>query len=464
MNKRVTIGIPCFSSVSPETLEDYMRFAFYLGRRYEGFDFSLAIKPKSEQFRARNSIVEAALQWGSDYLLMLDDDHVIDWMDRMQIEPNKEQSHYEFLRKLIVHLQTAEKAAIVGGMYFHRGGECRAVVMKEGADGGFYYIRDDEIQNGLQEVAVTGGGCMLIDMNLFSRIPGPWFEPEYKFGTDIQICKKAREQGFKVYCDTSVVIGHVLSRREVVTPKNRHRIMGESFTRSDAQGLDASWQGNSALQLYHMDVEEYLGMSIFEAQKLAKNYVDVDPGDDPVAYYAAKGKEQLARQALFHTAPHCREEMEFIHASINTKSEGYGLEFGCGSAPVSFELALRGHTIDFVDIDGSGAYEFTKWRAKKRGVKCGWEVKGPYDYVMMLDSLEHIKDWQAVLEKVVGALKDNGAFITNYFRNQDYDNPEHISMDKPAVRKFLIEHGVYPLNEIVWMKRDLAYMDRKEVA
>ena len=55
----ITIGIPCYSTVSAETLDDYMRFSFYLGRRYQDYDFKLAIKSKSEQFRARNAIVLA---------------------------------------------------------------------------------------------------------------------------------------------------------------------------------------------------------------------------------------------------------------------------------------------------------------------------------------------------------------------------------------------------------------------
>jgi 2-polyprenyl-3-methyl-5-hydroxy-6-metoxy-1,4-benzoquinol methylase len=216
-------------------------------------------------------------------------------------------------------------------------------------------------------------------------------------------------------------------------------------------------------------VEDYLGMSMFEMQKIAERY---NAGDiekhkgDLKAYYASRGKEQLARQALFHTAPHCREEMEFIFSAVNTKAEGYGCEYGCGSAPVSFELALRGHRMDFVDIDGAGAYEFTKWRAKKRALeeRCGWALAGPYDYVLMLDSIEHMPQWQEVLEKVVASLKPDGALITNFFRNQDYDNPEHVNMDKPAVRAFLTERGVYPLNEMIWLKRDFSFMDRKQVA
>lgn len=157
-------------------------------------------------------------------------------------------------------------------------------------------------------------------------------------------------------------------------------------------------------------------------------------------------------------------QMDMFLNMINAQAPGHGIDVGCGSAPVSFELALRGHRMDFVDIDGAGAYEFTKWRVKRRGIedRCGFTWGGPYDYALMLDSLEHIKDWQGMLEKVIGHLKEGGAFITNYFMNQDYDNPEHISMDKAAVKTFLVEHGIYPLNELLWVKKDLGFMDRKK--
>ena len=33
--KKICIGIPCYSTVAAETLEDYMRFSYMLGRRYQ---------------------------------------------------------------------------------------------------------------------------------------------------------------------------------------------------------------------------------------------------------------------------------------------------------------------------------------------------------------------------------------------------------------------------------------------
>lgn len=456
--KVVFIGIPAYSSVPGETLEDYMRFAYHLGRRNTEYDFCLGIKTKSEQFRARNSIVEAAISVGADYLFMLDDDHVIDWFGTQG--PT---DAYDIVKKLIAH-----NKPIVGALYYHRGGECLPVLMKEGKDGGFYYLRDDEVTGGLQEVAVQGGGCMLIDMNVFSRIPSPWFEPEFQFGTDVQICKKVREEGLSVWCDTSIVVGHVKSTREVITPKNRLRVLSETAARCETGngGVDKGLLARNAMALYRLDAEEYLGMPIEKMCDLAdtyfeKNLTRAKEYKDMTEYYRSLGPEQVARQVWFHHTAPMVQQFETVLNFINTNADGYGMDFGCGTSPVGFEVALRGHKIDFVDIDGSPAYQFTKWRAKKRGIKCGFEWGGPYDYILALDAIEHVQDWQAVLGRMVDSLKDNGAIITNFLFNKDYENVEHVFMDKKAFREFLVARGVYPVNEMVWMKRDLSFMDKK---
>jgi hypothetical protein len=376
------------------------------------------------------------------------------------------------ISQFIKHFENDPGLGIVGGLYYQRGADCKAVIMKEGKDGGFFWMRDDEIIGSLQEVAVQGGGCMMIRMSVFDKIKGPWFEPEFDMGTDLQICKKVRDAGFKVACDTSIKIGHVLSKREIVTPQNRVRIAAENARQSGEgdTGINREWLNSSALNLYRMDAEEYLGMSIQDMTFIAAKYDMLDLKDykgDLKQYYATRGNEQLARQVLFHHTEAMKQQMDLIHSMIDTRHEGYGAEYGCGSAPVSFEIAMRGHRIDFIDIDGSAAYEFTKWRAKKRGIedRCGFKLKGPYNYVLMLDSLEHIEDWRGALMEVIGSLKEGGGIITNYFQNQDYANPEHVSMDKPAVKKFLVEHGVYPIvGDLIWCKKDLAFMDKPKEA
>jgi hypothetical protein len=454
--KTVCIGIPCYQNAPSETLMDYMRFGYYLGRRYQEYDFYLAIKSKSEQFRARNAIVEVALKIGADYLLMLDDDQVIDWEDS-----SGPSIQYEFLRTLIRHLEQDETRGIVGALYYHRGGSCRPVLMREGSDGGFFYLRDDEIKGKLQEVAVAGGGAICLNMKIFDKIASPWFEAEMSLGTDVQICTKARKEGFSVWVDTSVVLGHVLSRREVITPRNRHLFMSENAERI-TEGVQSSWRNSAALRLYCMDAEEYIGKTLEDWQDVYEKYgphqLTFEKYEDKKEYYRDCGKEQLVRQVMFHHQDAMVRQLEAILSCVNTRGMSYGIDFGCGSSPVGFELVMRGHKVDFIDIDGAGAYEFTKWRAKHRGVdsRCGWSWGGPYDFALALDSIEHIPNWQEPLGEIVSRLKPDAYFITNYFLNEDTKNPEHINMDKEGVQKYLIEHGVYPVNQMLWVRRDLS--------
>jgi GT2 family glycosyltransferase len=213
---RVCIGIPCFQGVSFEVLDDYMRLMFYLGRRTE-HEYFLAVKGKSEQFRARNAIVKAALEKGCDYLLMLDDDHIID-TDR-GMGPS---SRYGFIDKLIKHLEDDPKRGIVGALYYQRGGDTWPVFMYE-QDGAPFFAHNSEVSGRMQKVAVTGGGCMMINMKVFDKIDEPWFAPEHEYGTDIQICKQVRAKGFEVWCDTSIVIGHLKLEREIIIPEGGFR-------------------------------------------------------------------------------------------------------------------------------------------------------------------------------------------------------------------------------------------------
>lgn len=472
---KVCIGIPCFQNAPAETLADYMRLAYYLGRRMPEHDFFLAIKAKTEQFRARNAIVQAALQVGSDFILMLDDDHVIDWEE----VPGPNQ-RYGFLRELLAHMDADPQLGIVGALYYHRGGDCRPVLMKEGKDGADnYWMRDDEITGRLQEVTVTGGGAMLIRSSVFDRIPSPWFHAELDAGTDIQICRKVREEGFKVACDTSIVLGHVMSQRMVITPANRHKLQAEravQFAGANVEeGLTPQWKTNSALTLYRQDVEEYLGAPISTKAHLIEEYAQRAAWEwgrtpDPKDYYRTRGEAQLVRQVWFHHLAGQVDQMEHIHSLIRD-GDNYGLEVGCGSSPVGFEFVMRGARMDFIDVPGAAAYEFLKWRALKRGVvtRCGWdwgEEVEKYDFILMLDAIEHWPEgeWQEILLKAISRLKPTGGLVTNYFFNKDFNNPEHVMMDHARVQEFLVSHGIYPIGGFLWTKKDLGFMDKEKAA
>ena len=448
----IVIGIPCYGQVAPEVLEDYMRFAYYLGRRYQEYDFALAIKTKSEQFRARNAIVEAAYQIDADWLLMLDDDHVIDTDG--QLKPSEK---YEFLRKLIEYDKD-----IIGALYYHRGGECRPVLMNKNENGDYVYLRDDQIKRGLQEVDVQGGGCILIKMKVFDKIASPWFEPEIDTGTDIQICKKAKEKGFSVWSDTSIEIGHVINERNILTEKNRHLFYKSSGDQS--QTIASNRQMTRVLTQFRQDAMEYLGISnIKELMDLAEKYKEhqgrINEYPDKQEYYRASGKMYFARQVLIHSPDLDHKFGEHLLQSINTGAPALGIDFGCGCAPITFEFARAGHIIYFIDIDGAESYEFLKWRAKKYNLYGLYAIFGEWpkasmaDYAIYLDSIEHLEDWQGELKCAWDTLRPLGTLICNFMLNTDVHNPEHIFMDKPKFMEYMTSIGFFPINMAHYQKR-----------
>ncbi len=458
---RVMIGIPCYQMVPPEVLEDYMRLAFWLGRRDPDNDYFLGIKTKSEQFRARNSIVQAAYQAGADYLFMMDDDHIVD-IDGASMPSDR----YGFLKKLISHMESDPSIGIVGALYYHRGGECRPVLMRE-HDGAYFYMRDDEIRHELQDVAVQGGGAMLIRMTVFDKIGVEPFEPEHEYGTDVQICRKAAQAGFRVCSDTSIELGHVLSSRTIITGRNRHQHYAQTMDAHD--GAAANHRLAGIYRAFRRDVIEYLGVSdLQDLLNLAKQYPDHQAkfaeyreSGRLADFYRDGGSAYLARACFLKSEANLTGNSQpfddFVLSTVKTNVPAVGVDFGCGAGVVTFELAKGGHRVHFIDIDGSPTYEFLKWRCAKYGLTgvsafFDWPNE-PVDYVIALDSIEHLEDWRGTLDRFAAILKPEAALITNFALNKDRANPEHIFMDHAAAISHLAGLRMYPLNLAVYQYR-----------
>ena len=109
----ICIGIVAYAGLEGRVAEDYMRLMFHLGRRCPDYDFQLAIKFKSEQFRARNSIVRVALQMSADYIWMLDDDHIFD-INNSRLSSDA----YDLHVKLVKHLEERPEIGVVAALYY----------------------------------------------------------------------------------------------------------------------------------------------------------------------------------------------------------------------------------------------------------------------------------------------------------------------------------------------------------
>ncbi|GAI93114.1 unnamed protein product, partial [marine sediment metagenome] len=57
-------------------------------------------------------------------------------------------------------------------------------------------------------VGEGGAGFLLVKREVFEKLPYPWFSFE-KGGEDLYFCDKARENGFEIWADMSVLLGHL---------------------------------------------------------------------------------------------------------------------------------------------------------------------------------------------------------------------------------------------------------------
>ena len=66
------------------------------------------------------------------------------------------------------------------------------------------------------EIDAAGFGCVLIKIEVFYRLPSPYFKytinGEFRYGEDIDFCMKARSAGFKIFAITDTNIGHIGKR------------------------------------------------------------------------------------------------------------------------------------------------------------------------------------------------------------------------------------------------------------
>lgn len=215
---RVCIGFVAFGDIYAQVFESAMHWAFYNGAHYKGvYDVSFGVATRKEQYRARNALVDQARESNADFLLMLDDDHMLaDCPDMIDI----------FFK---------EEKPLQGGLYVQRTQEKEQPVVCKHAGGDKYrWCSWDEIPaypGGV--VDVLGGGVNWCDVTMFDFMQQPhwWpypsdrrevtFLPHEKFGLDLQLCIAAQKMGIEPWLNRKVRLGHVMTERFVLRPDNQ---------------------------------------------------------------------------------------------------------------------------------------------------------------------------------------------------------------------------------------------------
>lgn len=189
---RILIAVPCMDQVPAP-------FCQSLAMLRKVGDCVLSMQMGSLIYTSRNTLATRAIQTEADYVLWLDSD--------MVFEP-------DLLERLMKTL-TENDLDIVTGLYFRRVQPYSPVLFKDLTlirDTFFEWSEFKEVPSDLFEVAGCGFGCVLMKTDAFFDVQskfGNMFAPIGNTGEDLAFCWRARECGYKVWCDPSIICGHV---------------------------------------------------------------------------------------------------------------------------------------------------------------------------------------------------------------------------------------------------------------
>jgi glycosyltransferase involved in cell wall biosynthesis len=169
--------------------------------------------------KARNLIIEAAMEHDCTHVLFLDDD--------MVFPPDT-------LTKLMVHDLDVVSAYYLMRTYPHQG--LIFDFAEEDGKAHWYEVGPDE--TGIKEVVAAGLGCALFKLSVFEKIEPPYvrlgeIEPD-GWCDDIGLFKRLREAGVKIHMDLGCPVGHISSF--IVTPANKN---GEWYINYNTFGTES---------------------------------------------------------------------------------------------------------------------------------------------------------------------------------------------------------------------------------
>ncbi len=212
MKYKVAIGIPVAGDTQPESFDNLLLFAQWVG----SWDKEMELKNTSPRYEfywystgriltafAREKLVEEAIKARCDYILMIDND--------MLLPP-------AYVKNMFKNLQEHPEIDILAPLAFMRNPPHFPVIysVTEGYDAnrGTTYYTNNVVKNypkdQLIECDAVGFGSVLINMRILKKMSSPFFMSTTGSGEDIWFCNKARsEADARIFVDTRIKLGHL---------------------------------------------------------------------------------------------------------------------------------------------------------------------------------------------------------------------------------------------------------------
>jgi len=188
---RTLIAIPCMDQV-PALFAQSLVTMRMVGECQVAFQIGSLI------YTSRDDLARYAMKEKFDYVL---------WLDSDMVFPDDFHEH-------MFQTMTDNNLDILSGIYFKRKPPYSPVLFDKmklkGKTWDYSWVED--IPSSLFEIEACGFGCVLLKTEVLLSVQmkhGYLFHPMQNGGEDVAFCCRARDCGYKIMCDPTIVCGHV---------------------------------------------------------------------------------------------------------------------------------------------------------------------------------------------------------------------------------------------------------------
>lgn len=191
--KKILIAVPCMDQVPAPFCSSLAML-----QKPKDYECKLTFRIGSLIHTSRNDVARMAIEGEYDFVFWLDSD--------MVFSP-------ETLIKLLDTLES-KGLDFISGLYFRRVPPYSPVLFDrlDIKDNICLWSEFKEVPEDVFKIGGCGFGCVLMKTDILFDIQGKFgsmFTPIGNNGEDVAFCWRARQCGYKLYCDPEVACGHV---------------------------------------------------------------------------------------------------------------------------------------------------------------------------------------------------------------------------------------------------------------
>lgn len=192
---KTLIAIPCGDQLEANFVECLLRL------RHVG-ETEIKLLKGTLVYDARNQIMQYALEKGGyDYILWIDSD--------MTFEPDMMERMFRSIgdRDMLTALCIGRRPPFKPCIYKELTVKQEGLGISPTAENWYDYPRDQ-----ITEIEGCGFACVLQKISMLETMSifGVPFFPIAGLGEDLAFCWRARKMDFRIWCDTSIKIGHIM--------------------------------------------------------------------------------------------------------------------------------------------------------------------------------------------------------------------------------------------------------------